>query len=310
MKKLAIYFSDPKPMGDPFNLPYPYWEIYQGIVRDIEARGIEVYIVRASYLGEGIFSDGWKVKNGVLIQVGQKIKVDLIWHRGSQATIPPVYDCRIINHPDLERFCGDKVKIAEVFADISPKTRSIDSYDKYLEVIHEWGFSSEEKIVLKKNFLYGGHGVEILPIKDVSKTLYETWDNILIQEFVDSSVGIPGIVEGLHDIRVVTINGEPVYSFVRTPPAGSFLANVSQGGAEIPVSLDKLPSEVVRLVKKINDKLAQYRPSIFASDFFNSKDGFKLVELNSRPAVCIPSLSPETRRYIDKIVDLLIGQLS
>ncbi|MBI2037618.1 MAG: hypothetical protein HYT15_01630 [Candidatus Magasanikbacteria bacterium] len=312
MKKLAIYFSNPKPMGDPFDLRYPYWQIYKEIIRNVEKQGIDVYVTRAkdSYLGKGVFTHGWKVDGKQLIEINEQITVDLIFHRGSQATIPATYDCPIINHPDLERFCGDKIKVNQVFADISPKTKAINSYQEYRDTIKEWNFNPEDKIVVKKNFLYGGHGVYIRPIKEITESLYENWRDILMQEFVDSSGGIPGIVEGLHDIRVVTINGEPVYSFVRTPPVGSFLANVSQGGAEKAVPLSQLPAELLQLVERVNKELAQYRPSIFASDFFNSKNGFKLIELNSRPAVCDPAQSPETRNYIDKIIQLLVNTIN
>ena len=82
----------------------------------------------------------------MLVRVGQPIKVDLIWHRGSQATIPTNYDCPIINHPDMERLCGDKIKIAELFADISPKTKAISSYREFVDAVTEWGISLEEKL--------------------------------------------------------------------------------------------------------------------------------------------------------------------
>ena len=311
-KKLAIYFSDPEPMGDPFNSSYPYWEIYQGIIRDVEKHGIDVYVVRGvgAYLGNGTFSHGWQIRNETLVSVDEPVTVDLIFHRGSQATIPATYDCPIINHPDLERLIGDKIKVAELFPELSPKTRAINSYQEFVETIKEWGFDPEEKIVLKKNFLYGGQGVYIRPVKDMPESLYESWDNILMQEFVDSSVGIPGIVEGLHDIRITTINGEPIYTFVRVPAQGSLLANVAQGGTEIPLTLDKLPQDLLDKVAIINKKLAQYRPSILAADFFNSKDGFKLIELNARPGVSNPKLSVQDKNFNDKIVEMLVKALS
>lgn len=312
MKKLAIYFSDPEPMGHPFNASYlPYWEIYQGIIRDIEIHGIAVYIVRgSSYLGNGVFSHGWEVRDGKMLLVDQNITVDLIFNRDNDNTIPAIYDCPIINHADLDRICVDKVETAELFPELSPKTKAIKSYQEFKELIVRWGISSDEKIVVKKNFLYGGHGIFIRPVKDIVESLYESWDNILVQEFIDSSVGIPGIVDGLHDIRVVTINGEPVYTFARIPKEGSFLANITQGAKELPLSVAALPEVLLEMVAHINEKFIQFRPSIFASDFVNSKDGFKLIELNSRPTVCNPSLSLETKNYIDKIVQLLVGELS
>ncbi len=311
MKKLAIYFSDPEPMGYPFNSTYPYWEIYQGIIKDIEAHGIGVYIVRgSSYLGKGVFSHGWQVDSGEMKPVNEQIVVDLIFNRDDKNTIPAIYDCPIVNHPDLDQICVDKVKTAELFPELSPKTRAINSYEEYLDTIASWGFKSEDKIVLKKNFLSSGRGIFILPVNNVTPELYENWSDILIQEFVDSSVGIPGIVAGLHDIRVTTINGDPVYTFIRTPAPGSFLANVAQGGTEIPLTLNNLPKKLLDLVYKINQKLSQYQPSVIAADFMNSKDGFKLVELNSRPGVCLPSLSAQDKKFNDKIVEMLVDTLS
>lgn len=310
-KKLAIYFSDPEPMGYPFNTHYPYWGIYQGIIKDVEKYGIEVYIVRGnSYLGKGIFSHGWQVRDGGVVAVDQPIMVDLIFNRDDKNTIPAIYDCLIINHPDLDRICVDKVETAELFPDLSPKTKAINSYKEFLQTVSEWSLNTEDKIVLKKNFLTEGRGVYILPVKDLTESLYENWKNILVQEFIDSSIGIPDIIEGVHDIRVTTINGEPVYAYVRVPPPGSFIANVARGGTMIPVAIDKLPANLLELIEKINNKFIQYRPNIFASDFFNSKNGFKLIEMNSRPAVLDPTAALEHKVYDDKIVQMLVSTLT
>lgn len=313
MKKLAIYFSEPGPMDYPFNVTYPhYWKIYQDIIRDIEKNNISVYIVRGleSYKGGGIFSHGWQVKNGELITINEKIKADLIFHRGSQETILATHDCPVINHPDLERFTDDKIKVANFFSDISPKTKAINSYKEFKEIINEWRVSPEEKIVIKKNFLYGGHGINILPLQEVRDSLYEDWQGILVQEFIDSSAGIPGIVEGLHDIRITSINGEPVFTYVRTPASGSFLANLAQGGKVVKVSLDMLPPSLLEKVSFINKQLAQYKPSIIAADFVNSKHGFRLIEINSRPGVRDPDFSPEDKKVHDKTVQMLVDALA
>ncbi|MCV2353164.1 hypothetical protein LNV09_03195 [Paucibacter sp. B2R-40] len=312
MKKLAIYFSSPEPMGSPFDSTiYPYWEIYKWLIREVEKNGVEVYIVRGdSYLGEGVFSDGWRVRGGVVVAVGQHISADLIFNRDDNNTIPVIYDCLTINHPDLDRICVDKVETAQLFPELSPKTKAINSYGGFTEVVKEWGFDPEKMIVVKKNFLSGGRGIYICPVKEVIKTFYESWEDILVQEFIDSSNGITGIVEGLHDIRVITINGEQVFMLVRTPRSGSLLANVSQGGVEMPCNLSQLPPDLSKLVSAINEKFSYFRPSIFASDFVNSKNGYKLVELNSRPAVCMPSSSPGARNYMINMAEMLVKALA
>lgn len=307
MKKLAIYFSDPEPMGYPFNTTYPYWEIYQGIIKDIENHGIDVYVVRgASYQEKGRFSHGWQVRDGAMLAVNEPFTVDLIFNRDDKNTIPAIYDCPIVNHPELDKLCVDKIKTAEFFPEFSPKTKAIDSYEQFVITMKEWNASFEDKIVLKKNFLSSGRGIFIRPLREINESLYDAWEDILVQEFIDSSVGISGIVEGLHDIRVTTINGEPLYTFVRVPASGSFLANVAQGGKELPLALEQVPDDLLELVVKINKKLLHFQPSIIAADFMNSKDGFKLVELNSRPGVCDPNLSLQDKNFNEKIVEMLI----
>ena len=109
---------------------------------------------------------------------------------------------------------------------------------------------------------------------------------------------------------MTTINGKPVSSFVRTPKKGSFLANVSLGGSEYAIDVKKLPEELLLKVKKINERLKKYRPSIFASDFMNSKEGFKLVELNSRPGLLDYNYSPLYKKYDESVAKMLIKNLS
>ncbi len=309
MKKLAIYFGDSDDMGNPFNPKYE--EVWRDMIREIEKYNIQVYMIREknSYLGKGTFSRGWYIKNDQPFAISEPITVDLIFHRGGNSSIPASYDCPMINHPDLERLCNDKVKIAKLFADISPKTEGVGSYKEFLQVVSDWALLPQDMIVLKKNFMSGGKGVKVLPVKDVAEILFESWNNTLVQEFIDSSVGIPGLVEGLHDLRVVTINGEPVHTYVRTPKSGSFLANTAQGGTALALDLDKLPLDLLVTVKRINKEFIQYRPSILGIDFFNSKNGFKLIEINAPSGIIDPKLSPQDKVYRDKTVQMLVGEL-
>lgn len=310
MKKLAIYSADSDDMGNPFKAEYE--ETWRGIIRELEKYNIQVYMVREknSYLGKGTFSRGWCITNDKVIAMHEPITVDLIFHRGDNMSILPFYDCPMINHPDLERLCNDKLKVAKLFADISPKTEGVNSYEEFIRVISQWALNPQDMIVLKKNFLSGGKGVKVQPVKNVTEDLFDSWNDILIQEFIDSSVGVPGLVEGLHDLRVVTINGEPVHTYVRTPKSGSFLANTAQGGTALALDLDKLPVDLLATVERINKEFIQYRPSILGIDFFNSKKGFKLIEINAPPGIIDPKLSPQDKMYRDKTVLMLVDALS
>lgn len=53
-------------------------------------------------------------------------------------------------------------------------------------------------------------------------------DNFIVQEYLDMSCGVPGIVEGMHDLRF-SIFGKEIFPFVyvRKPAEGDFRSNIS-----------------------------------------------------------------------------------
>lgn len=303
-KTIAIYFSDPEPMGYPFNKEY--FELYQEVIRDITQYHIKVYIVRgSSYEGNGVFSHGWFFENDTLSEYKQRIKADLIFNRDDKNTIPKIYDCPIINHPDLDQLCLDKYLTTQIFPNISPRTDLLHSYEDWLKKMKGHGIRPDMRVVLKKNFLTEGRGVYIIPANEVTKTLYHDWHDVLLQEFLDAHNGIPGIVRGNHDLRIEVINGELAHASVRVPKKGSWIANVSQGGTMTTVPLEKLPREVLNIVQNIQTKLDHYRPLLYSADFMNTPKGFKLVELNSRPGL-LSSDEASYKEWNGKIVNMLI----
>jgi len=307
MKKiLAIYFSDPEPMGYPFTKA-PYHEMYLEIISRMEDDGLDVYIVRAdSYLGTGRFKKGWKFVDGKLVESQGEIRADLIFNRDDKNTIPEINDCKIINKPEFDQLCVDKIKTFQMFPDISPKSAYANSYQEFLDKIKEWDIPMDQQIVLKKNFETEGRGIYILPVGKITESLYGSWDNILIQEFLDSSIGIQGITDGLHDLRVTVVNGVPINSFLRTPKEGSFLANVAQGGTGQSIYIEDVPQEVLNLVQNIDEKIKKFRPALYSADFVNSTKGYKLLELNSRPGVQHPDWSQTYRKYNKAMVDMIV----
>ena len=309
-KTIAIYFSDSEPMAYPFNKKQ-YLEIYQQIISELESRGIKVFIVRGdSYIKNGRFGKGWQFVNEKLKESAGEVHVDLIFNRDDKNTIPIIDDCKIINQPEFDQLCVDKVKTFETFPDISPKTASIHSYQGYLEQIEKWRMKPEEMIVLKKNFETEGRGIFIIPIADVKKSLYKDWNNVMVQEFIDSSIGIPGITDGLHDLRVTVINGKPINSFLRVPKKGSYLANVAQGGSGTSIDLKKVPKEVIEFVYRIDKKVKKYYPAIYSADFIHSGKGYRLLELNSRPGVQHPEWSKTYKKFNDGIIEMLIAAVN
>lgn len=309
MKTLAIYFSDPEPMGYPFHKK-EYLSRYKNIIAYLSRHEITTYIVRGdSYQSKGTFSHGWMFKNKKLLPVESPITADLIWNRDDKNTIPRITDCPIINDPDLDELCVDKFKTFELFPTISPKTSIIHSYQDFITLQKEWGLLHDSLLVVKKNFETEGRGIYIRPVEQITENLYSEWNDILVQEFIDSSIGIPGLTKGMHDLRVTVVNGRPINAFIRTPKEGSYLANVAQGGTGRSVELRHIPDEAIKAVDIIRSELSRFNPSLYAVDLMNSADGFKLVELNSRPGVQHRKWSNTYLRYNHALVEMIVMTL-
>lgn len=304
-KVIAVYFSDPEPMGYPFHKEY-YVEAYTWLSDELARRGYAMRIVRNdSYQGDGVFSRSWKFVDGVVVEAESPLNVDLIFNRDDANTIPHITDCPIINHPDFDQLCLDKYETAQTFPAISPKTVLVHTYQEYLDAVSEWPDGEDDLIVLKKNFETEGRSIYIGARRGVTQEKFETWENVLVQQFLDGSGGIPGITDGLHDLRVTTVNGAPTNCFIRVPKEGSYLANVAAGATGFSIELDQVPEEVMQEVRVIIDRVAHYAPTIFSADFLLSDHGWKLVELNSRPALQHRDWSADYMTFNMAVADML-----
>jgi glutathione synthase/RimK-type ligase-like ATP-grasp enzyme len=148
------------------------------------------------------------------------------------------------------------------------------------------------KVVLKPLTGSGGEGVEIADKIKISRTGFP----FLIQEFIKTE-GVPGIVKGPHDIRVIMRNEEPFYSFVRIPPRGKFIANLAEGGRIRVLDIKELPKSVNEVINFVSNKLKKFKKKLYAVDFiFDNEGGAWILEMNSRPGI---TLEKEEQRYKD-----------
>lgn len=303
---IAIYFSDPEPMGYPFNFRR-YFEVYQWIINDLARNGIASYIVRGdSYLGEGFWGCGWLLRNYELKKSAGRIRCDLIFNRDDKNTMPIIRDCRVVNNYELDEICLNKLKTAKMFPRVSPKTDEVHSFGGFVRLLSKRRYGRKRLIVVKKNFSTNCRGAYILPVAGVHKDLYDDWRHILVQEFLDSSRGIDGVVKGIHDLRLNIVNNRVVNAFLRQPPAGGYIANVFDGGTARAVSLDKLPKGAYDLAAKVMLKFNKYKPAVYAVDMFNTSKGYRLIELNSRPGVQHKSTISTYKDFNDAVVRMLV----
>ena len=144
---------------------------------------------------------------------------------------------------------------------------------------------TSSKVVLKPLNECGGKYIQILDKKEILKNV--VLDRLyLVQEFIDSSHGIPGINKTLHDLRVILVNKKIIYSYIREPKEGNYLANLAQGGSLKILPLNKLPRSIFPIIESANQVFETFNPRIFAIDFLFDQDKKPwVVELNAMPGL-------------------------
>ncbi len=303
---VAVYFSDPGKRSYPFDTE-SYFNAYRYLDQRLSEQGVQMIVVRGdSYQGKGVFTWGWRFNTeGTLEKVEQQIAAAVIWNRDDKDTIPYITDAPIINHPEFDQICLDKLRTAELFPVLSPLTKNVDSYQELLRTLNDWEVEPDEKVVLKDNFETEGRGIFIKPRKELAEDIYDDWSDVMVQEFCDSSSGVAGLVEGTHDIRVVLLEGTPITAFVRQPPEGKWKANVAQGGSYFYIDVEHdIPDDLRQIVANLDQRLSKYAYRLYGADFFKCKRGWRLIELNSRPGIEVPE-QKHTKLYFDSLVKLL-----
>jgi glutathione synthase/RimK-type ligase-like ATP-grasp enzyme len=291
MKKVMILFGksnwqNAKPFS---NEKYQYsYEYFYSLCKK---KGLQIY--RASYqwydYEKNVFTyawiyegkgDGWKkVKN---------IKPDLIYDK-TKARMETYYIKELIgksypfiNNQLFTRLIDDKFTTSLIFKKWSKKNWLAENKTELKKILPKIKTS---KIVIKPLMESGGNGVQILTKKEALKKA-DMQGIKLVQEFIDSSEGVPGVSTSMHDLRVVMLNEKIVYAYIREPQKGSYLANLAQGGSLKIVPNENLPKAIFPIIAFANTALASFRPRIFCIDFmFDEHKKPWIVELNSMPGL-------------------------
>ncbi|MFB6145386.1 MAG: RimK family alpha-L-glutamate ligase [Candidatus Nanohaloarchaea archaeon] len=286
----------------PFNIDYLN-DTYEYFSEIAEERGETTYIANFRWFDKGVLRTGYRWNGDEWIRE-ENISIDVVFDKYKfdeetremkkwiEKNMP------VLNHFRLEEICKDKLLTYQEFPDMVAETREATEKDAE-EFIEEDG-----RAVLKPRFSFGGRGVKI--IEDIEE--YEDASNQLVQRFVDSTEGIDELgVEGVHDLRVVVVDGEPVLSFVRTPESG-FVSNVQQGGSMNFVDLEDVPDSAMEIVERVAEKFSEYSPYVFGADMIFDEDQKPwILELNSKPGMAIYNEEVKERKdlYITRVVEML-----
>jgi glutathione synthase/RimK-type ligase-like ATP-grasp enzyme len=280
MSSIGVFFDDPGFDAYPFDDP-EYRQSYGDLAKAIRSRGGEFVILRGSdtYMGGNLFSGGWRFTGDAYVRTDDFVTVDLIYNKG--ATLKPDDDARIVNKAAFDAVCAHKMRTYALFPELFPRTVLAGGEAEALEAIASM---KTDILVLKPAEGWGGKKVWIGPKKDAHEYL-EPYP-VMIQEYIDTSGGIPGITDGKHDFRLIMMNDRVLLTYARLPAEGGYISNVSKGGSVRHVPIERRPAAAVALAQNVDRALASYGDRLYSIDCGLDKSGeWKIIELNDHPGL-------------------------
>lgn len=298
-----IPFSDPEQRAG--------YESFYDALRDA---GYEPMRICIEWFRNGRFTKAWTYSDGRWRKLRRPARPDFILDKASLSldNLPLkqaiAEEFMVINPWELEMIADDKLITNIAFAEIAAPTYLVRSQADVQRVVDEM---KAEDIVLKPRFGHGGKGVRILPRAEAR--VADIDELTVVQPFVDTSAGIPGIHDGIHDFRIVYADDKQIAAYVRTPAPGTALCNISQGGGMFEVSVSDIPKSLQKPLEQIEKRFAVFPHKIYSVDFFyQNRRTPLLVEINSKPIITFPlqfQAFQDTlhRAYIDYI-DAVLGE--
>lgn len=295
---LAIFCHTLKPKDDPFSSDY-YWQAYQDLMLALKARGVEVYLVtdNDSYLGDGRFASGYTISGKTSLDNLTKvnnIQVSVVFNRADFMG----EDVTTVSAPYVHKIGTDKIEMYKHFARFQPKSviceTKIDVEDAFRQM-------ASELIVVKEPVSYGGHHVYIGPKEEMLLKLPDRYP-LLVQEFMDTSAGIPGYGGGVHDMRLSMCGGELIGCYIRQATTGSLHSNVSQGGKMLFMDINEVPEGALAIAKEI-DTLFKDHPRYYSVDVMLTAEGWKLLEINTLLALIPVTDGAEAQKTLKRLTD-------
>ncbi len=298
--RIAAFFTAPGFDDYPFSVAL-YRKVYAELGDAMERMGGQLFLVRGqeSYRGGQTFSHAWEYGGASFTYVEGPITFDLIWNRGALRVDD---DAAVINDPALESLTRDKWRTYQLFPHLHPFTVRVENPRQRDEALLR---TRAARVVAKPVDGEGGHGVFIESPAEVCSVVSSF--PYLLQDFLDTSAGIPGIVDGLHDLRVILLSGEIGLCYVRTPPPGMLTANVSRGGREIEVKAAVLPWGAREVVSTVEEQMRRFPTRLYSIDMGLDRGGeWKVFELNSQPSFSTRETGPTYLPFQEQLAAFLL----
>lgn len=299
-------------------------EAYQSILNLFSLRHVEVYFAEIDHLCmDGSFSAYYTVErvtdgsDGAIIfkKMTDSIHPDLVVNRMKDALYHhPVVKSRpwkIYNEYEIAQY-GNKSISQQTLSEFMPSSLTVDT--DALEGDAVEAFMSRHNVaVMKPLRLNGGQGIELAHSSDEVWAYFKRNDShsMVLQEFIETAAGAPGLSSERHDIRLYVIDGRVQMMAIRKPQAGEFLANTAAGGSIEFYGTDAVPSELCTLLETIMGKLNSSVEHYFISlDFFYGNNQWYLIEVNDQPGVPAHYQTDQSAKLHESLVSSIMEYVS
>jgi len=304
-KKIVMYFLKRPLDKDPFSTFGKKREVYHSFFREGSRLGFHMFVAsgKENYEAPMMFKNVFEYADGIFLPAGT-IHADAIFDRSGGLSFPREgFDSNILNTIAFKRLCNDKNATYGILSDCMPKNFTIHNENDLSFALGSFG--NGDIVVFKPSNGMQGKGIIIGPVSEIRSVTLEPEKEYSLQEFIDTSFGIPGIVAGEHDLRVIIANGTIVLSHVRTPKHGSLLANVAQGGSIREIPVRDIPRSVLDTVRLVQERIDSVFGFPLYSIDFGLRDGNHpfIFELNDQ--IGFPSEQMTYAPFIETVLESL-----
>lgn len=300
------------PMGsDPFALISDgYRQAYETLYTLAQKNGIRLLRAPLEWydVGHNTFTQAIGFEGGRWQTIDTGIEVHAIYDKANTSEDGDLYEKKLllakrypfINHPSFTKIIRDKNAVSQLIPQHFKPYYRITTNQELASALAK---IPGEYFVVKPERGSGGEGVIIdTPQKLIAMDLEYP---LILQEFIDSSNGIPGITAGYHDLRLVFINDDLIYGYIRIPKTGSLLANIAQGGSMEIIEEEKLPRSLEPVIRDVHKAFAHFPKKIYTIDLiFDAQVRPWIIELNSMPGIYF---SPGQEATRDRFYQALIN---
>ncbi len=277
---LVRFKSDAGPVFKKEYYKNAYEDLFRRIL-SLDAEPVLVQNAEETYQGNGTFSVYWTVsiENDQIVYKKHDTPITLGFLYDKARF--PFEDMKVLNPKIIRDITGNKY-LSYLFApQYHAETFLIRSELDLCAARLGWDLA-DRRVAIKELDSNSGSKVYIGEFDDYDSSLEYP---VVLQAYVDTSGGIEGYADGMHDMRVGLYNGDVVHGLVRFPGEGSLKSNMQFGGGARGIRVDLLPPELVAIAKELDTRLEQFGDRFYSVDFGYDGKEWKMFELNAYPGL-------------------------